>query len=45
MSEIITFSKTLGELPVVALVALVVLAAFALAAFTIHVNAKTTRRR
>jgi hypothetical protein len=45
MQGINEFSKTLTEMPVAALGTLIVLAAFALAAFAIHALAKNMRRR
>lgn len=45
MQDINEFSKTLTEMPVAALGTLIVLAAFALAAFAIYVVSKSMRRR
>lgn len=45
MQDINEFSKTLTEMPIAALVTVIVLSAFALAAFSIYVVSKNTRRR
>jgi len=45
MQGINEFSKTLTEMPMAALGTLIVLAAFALAAFAIYMVGKTMRRR
>jgi hypothetical protein len=45
MQDINDFSKTLTEMPIGALGTLIVLAAFALAAFAIHAVGKSMRRR
>jgi hypothetical protein len=45
MHEINEFSKTLANMPVAALGTLIVLGAFALAAFAIYAVGKSVRRR
>jgi hypothetical protein len=45
MNGIVEFSKTLAEMPVAALVALVVLGSFALSAFAIYTIAKIAKGR
>lgn len=45
MPDIAEFSKTLTAMPVAGLVTLVVLGAFALAAYAIHVMGKNSMRR
>jgi hypothetical protein len=45
MQGINEFSKTLTEMPIPALVTMIVLGAFALAAFAIHAVGKSARRR
>jgi hypothetical protein len=45
MTTIIKFSQTLGEMPIAALVALVVLGSFALSAFAISTIAKIAKGR
>jgi hypothetical protein len=45
MQQIVEFSKTLGEMPVAALGALVVLGGFALSAFAIYAVSKIARGR